>query len=146
MTGAGLGPSAAEVLEEIRSRAGPLRTPSDLDHLVRRVGGDRYVCIGEASHGTHEYYEWRCTLSRRLIEEHGFTWIGVEGDWPDCWRINRWVRGDDESGCDARGLLAGFGRWPTWMWANEEVAGFLTWLRGWNLSRSPGDRVGFYGL
>ena len=110
------------------------------------MGGDRYVCIGEASHGTHEFYEWRCELSRRLIEEHGFTWIGVEGDWPDCWRINRWVRGVEDPWSDARDLLAGFERWPTWMWANEEVARFLTWLRGWNLSRRRRSGCGFYGL
>ena len=98
-----------------------------------RAGGPaRFVCIGEASHGTHEYYRWRAQLSRRLIEEHGFTWIGVEGDWPDCWRINRWVRGHGDQDLDARGLLARFERWPTWMWANEEVAEFLDWLREWN--------------
>ncbi len=140
------GPGRRDAVEEIRSRATPLRSADDLAGLVERVGGDRYVCIGEASHGTHEFYEWRCELSRRLIEEHGFGWIGVEGDWPDCWRINRWVRGVEDPWSDARDLLAGFGRWPTWMWANEEVARFLTWLRGWNLSRPEAERVGFYGL
>ncbi len=71
-----------EMIGQIRSLARPLRTDADLDGLVDRLGGNRYVCIGEASHGTHEYYEWRARLSRRLIEDHGFTWIGVEGDWP----------------------------------------------------------------
>jgi erythromycin esterase-like protein len=140
------GPAPEEVLTEIRSRARPLRTAADLDSLVARVAGDRFVCIGEASHGTHEFYEWRCVLSRRLIEEHGFTWIGVEGDWPDCWRLNRWVRGLDDTETAARRVLGGFERWPTWMWANEEVAEFLTWLREWNLSRPEAERVGFYGL
>lgn len=68
---------------------------------------------------------WRAELSRRLIEERGFTWIGVEGDWPDCWRINRWVRGQDHQALDVNGLLAGFERWPTWMWANSDVVDFL---------------------
>ncbi len=142
----GPGPDYDGMVGEIRGRATVLRGPDDLAGLVARVGKDRYVAIGEASHGTHEFYEWRCELSRRLIEECGFTWIGVEGDWPDCWRINRWVRGLDDRWSDARTLLAGFKRWPTWMWANVEVARFLTWLRGWNLSRPEPERVGFYGL
>lgn len=75
----------ADVVSEIRSLARPLSSADDLDPLVDRVGAARYVCIGEPSHGTHEYYRWRALLSRRLIEENGFTWIGVEGDWPDCW-------------------------------------------------------------
>jgi erythromycin esterase-like protein len=110
------------------------------------VGASRFVGIGEASHGTHEYYRWRAELSRRLIEEHGFRWIGVEGDWPDCWRINRWVRGQEDQDLDAYGILAHFERWPTWMSANEEVAQFLGWLHQWNLARPEQARVGFYGL
>ena len=136
----------SEALTQIRSVARPLSSPSDLDTLVERVGAARFACLGEASHGTHEYYRWRADLSRRLIQEKGFTWIGVEGDWPDCWRINRWVRGHEHPELDARHLLAGFERWPTWMWANHEVADFLDWLRGWNRSRPEQDRVGFYGL
>jgi erythromycin esterase-like protein len=135
-----------EAISEIRALARPLATDADLDALVERVSHDRYVCLGEASHGTHEFYRWRARITRRLIEEHGFTWIGVEGDWPDCWRINRWVRGHDEQHLDADGLLAGFERWPTWMWANQDVAEFLTWLHEWNLARPFDERVGFYGL
>jgi len=137
---------ASGVWADIRSLARPLRSDADLDGLVDRFGGRPLVCIGEASHGTHEYYAWRARLSRRLIEERGFSWIGVEGDWPDCWRINRWVRGLDGTGLDAHGLLDGFERWPTWMWANEDVAEFLDWLRSWNVRRPPEARVGFYGL
>jgi len=117
-----------------------------LDALVANVGSARFVGIGEASHGTHEFCAWRAILSRRLISEHGFTWIGVEGDWPDCARINRWVRGQAEQHLDAHQLLDRFERWPTWMWANEEVAEFLDWLHGVNLGRPEADRVGFYGL
>ncbi|MEX5303656.1 erythromycin esterase family protein [Kocuria sabuli] len=147
MSSAGRGPSPATgVLAEIRSLAGPLTGAQDLDRLVERCAGARFVAVGEASHGTHEYYRWRALLSRRLIEEHGFSWIGVEGDWPDCWRLNRWVRGRDEQHLDARGVLAGFGRWPTWMWANEEVAEFLDWLRAENARRPEPEQVGFYGL
>jgi len=138
--------SAADVVSEIRSLALPLTSLEDLDPLVDRLGPARYVCLGEASHGTSEYYRWRAALSRRLIEEHGFTWIGVEGDWPDCWRINRWVRGQEDQDLDVDGLLAGFERWPTWMWANREVADFLDWLHERNLARPESERVGFYGL
>jgi len=146
MTAASMETSNQEILHEIRSLAHPLDSVADLTALVERCGEDRLVAIGEASHGTHEFYRWRDLLSRRLIEEKGFTWIGVEGDWPDCWRINRWVRGLDDQDLDAVGLLAGFERWPTWMWANVEVAEFLTWLRERNLAADPGERVGFYGL
>jgi erythromycin esterase len=85
--------NGADVVAEIRSLASSLTGTDDLDPPVERVAAALFVCIGEASHGSHEYYRWWALLSRRLIEEHGFTWIGVEGDWPKCWRINRWVRG-----------------------------------------------------
>jgi erythromycin esterase-like protein len=131
---------------QVRSLAEPLTTIADLDRLVDAVGDARFVCLGEASHGTHEFYTWRAALSRRLITERGLTWIGVEGDWPDCWRVNRWVKGDADQELTAAELLAGFERWPTFMWANREVAEFVTWLRAWNLGRPEEDRVGFYGL
>jgi erythromycin esterase len=146
MTAPRRGVLESEVIAEIRSLAHPLSRSGDLDPLVERVGTARFTCLGEASHGTREYYQWRATLSRRLIEEHDFTWIGVESDWPDCWRINRWVRGHDDQDLDATGLLAGFERWPTWMWANREVAAFLDWLHEWNRHRPEPQRVGFYGL
>ncbi|HET7398199.1 MAG TPA: erythromycin esterase family protein [Intrasporangium sp.] len=138
--------SLEPMLDEIARLAGPLAAPADLQALADAVGRDRFVCVGEASHGTSEYYRWRAELSRLLIERHGFTWIGVEGDWPDCWRINQWVRGLDEQDLDAVGVLEEFERWPTWMWANREVADFLDRLRTWNLDRAPEARVGFYGL
>lgn len=139
-------PTTAAVIGDIQSFARPLNAPDDLGPLARRLGSRRLVCLGEASHGTHEYYAWRAQLSRQLIEEHGFTWVGVEGDWPDCWRINRWVRGLAEQDLTAFQVLSHFERWPTWMWANWEVVQFLDWLHGWNLQRSPEVRVGFYGL
>jgi erythromycin esterase len=123
-----------------------LQGAADLDPLVERVGDARVVCIGEASHGTHEFYEWRAMLTRRLVEEHGFDLVAVEGDWPDCYQVNCAVTGAADAPEDPRTVLDGFGRWPTWMWANEEVVGFTRWLREHN-QRLPGDRrVGFYGL
>ncbi|SFN54756.1 erythromycin esterase family protein [Mycetocola miduiensis] len=137
---------ANSYLADIRGLAHSLRGPADLNPILSLSTGRRFVAIGEASHGTHEYYQWRARLSRRLIEEQGFTWIGVEGDWPDCWRIDRWVRGLANQNLDAHGLLAQFDRWPTWMWANAEVADFLDWLHEWNVGRQATGRVGFYGL
>jgi erythromycin esterase-like protein len=140
------GRAAGEPVAEIRSLARSLSGGAGLDGLVEAVGSARFVCLGEASHGTHEYYAWRAELSRRLIVERGFTWIGVEGDWPDCWRINRWVRGLEDQDLEVEEVLARFERWPTWMWANREVADFLSWLHAWNQALPVERRVGFYGL
>ena len=131
---------------QIRSLAGRLTVAGDLDPLIGR-GKRRAPGLHRGSLAQNaRVLPWRAGLSRRLIEEHGFTWIGVEGDWPDCWRINRWVRGHADQDLDARGLLARFERWPTWMWANQDVAEFLTWLRRHNLARPGRERAGFYGL
>ncbi|WP_210481293.1 erythromycin esterase family protein [Naasia sp. SYSU D00948] len=135
-----------QLLDEIRSLARPLTDAGSLDPLIGAVEGATIVAVGEASHGTSEFYSWRCTVSRRLLEEGGFSWIAVEGDWPDCWRLNRWVRGVDQEPGDARTLLQGYSPWPAWMWANEDVALFLDWLRRENSGRPPLRRIGFYGL
>ncbi|MDP5182403.1 erythromycin esterase family protein [Blastococcus sp. BMG 814] len=131
--------------KHVRDLACPLRTADDLDPLLDRIGDARIVLLGEASHGTHEYYAWRAALTRRLITERGFSFVGVEGDWPDCYRVNCSVR-LASSAADPREVLRGYERWPTWMWANEEVADFTRWLREHNAQRPPHDRVGFYGL
>lgn len=146
MTFFGADDTSGGAAREARELAHPLRTPTDLAPAVERASDARFICIGEASHGTHEFYRWRAELSRRLIVEQEVSWIGVEGDWPDCWRINRWVRNEDGQDLDARAMLARFERWPTWMWANEEVADFLDWLRDWNSAQPPERQVGFYGL
>jgi erythromycin esterase-like protein len=103
------------------------------------------VLIGEATHGTHEFYRIRADLTRALIRHRGFTCVAAEADWPDAYRANRWVRllGDDET---AEAALGDFTRFPRWMWRNREVVRFLRWLRGENAGRSVGTRVGFYGL
>jgi erythromycin esterase-like protein len=126
--------------------AGPLRDPSDLDPLLERIGDARIVAVGEASHGTHEYYAWRATLTRRLIEERGFGLVAVEGDWPDCARVDRSVRSRGDAPEDPRAALDAFERWPTWMWANDEVVDFCRWLRRHNADRAEAERVGFFGL
>jgi erythromycin esterase len=134
------------LLKEVKGLARPLRSPADLSPLVERVKDARVVCLGEASHGTREYYTWRTELTRRLVADQGFTFVAVEGDWPDCYAVNRFVKGYNGAGDDPREVLEAFGRWPTWMWANEEVADLAAWLRAFNAGR-PADRaVGFYGL
>ncbi|RJL22829.1 erythromycin esterase family protein [Bailinhaonella thermotolerans] len=123
-----------------------MREPGDLDPLLARVGDARLVLIGEASHGTHEFYSWRAALTSRLISEKGFTIVGVEGDWPDCEAVNASVTGRPGAPEDPKEALNAFARWPTFMWANEEVVGFTRWLRRWNLDRDPAARCGFHGL
>jgi erythromycin esterase len=130
--------------EEIRQSSNPLETAADLDPLMERIGDARYVLLGEASHGTSEYYQWRARLSSRLIREKGFNFVAVEGDWPDCYHVNRFVKGYAGAGNSAREVLHVFKRWPTWMWANWEIAAFVEWLRKHNQNRS--NKAGFYGL
>jgi erythromycin esterase-like protein len=131
---------------DVRALARPLRDPVDLDPLLDRIGDAAIVAVGEASHGTHEYYAWRATLTRRLIEERGFGFVAVEGDWPDCYRVNRSVKLRDGAPADPCDALDAFERWPTWMWANDDVVDFCRWLREFNGGRTTGERVGFYGL
>jgi len=113
--------------------------------LVNAIGDARVVLIGEASHGTHEFYRTRAELTRELIARRGFNVIAVEADWPDAYRVNRWVRGasDDSS---AEQALGDFVRFPRWMWRNTDVVEFTAWLRERNLRTPEAERVGFYGL
>ncbi len=119
---------------------------ADYDALLDLVGDAPLVLLGEASHGTHEFYRERGRITRRLIEERGFAAVAIEGDWPDADRVNRYVQGADEDG-DAEQALGGFQRFPTWMWRNAEVLDFVGWLRAHNERRAASQlAVGFYGL
>ena len=121
-------------------------SPADYDDLVERAASARFVLLGEASHGTHEFYRERAEITRRLIVEGHVTAVAIEGDWPDAYRVNRFVRGLGAD-ADADSALAGFRRFPTWMWRNVIVRDFVTWMRGWNDSLAAGStKVGFYGL
>jgi erythromycin esterase-like protein len=118
----------------------------DYDALLEMIGDARIVCIGEASHGTHEFYRERAKITQRLITEKGFHAVAVEADWPDAYRVNRWVRGhsDDRT---ANAALEGFkARFPTWMWRNADVLDFVGWLRDCNDSRLDEQKAGFYGV
>jgi erythromycin esterase-like protein len=119
--------------------------PSDYDALLDRVGDAHFVLIGEASHGTHEFYAERAAITRRLIEEKGFAAVAVEADWPDAYRVDRYVRGRSDDG-SAEEALRGFERFPTWMWRNAVVLDFVGWLRERNDDTAVRARAGFYGL
>jgi erythromycin esterase-like protein len=136
----------AAVVELVQRHAIPVDPGNAGQRLLEAIGPDiSLVLIGEATHGTHEFYRIRADLTRALIQRRGFTCVAVEADWPDAYRANRWVRllGDDQTAEEA---LADFTRFPRWMWRNREVVRFLRWLRAENGSRSADARVGFYGL
>ncbi|CAN5352917.1 N/A [soil metagenome] len=134
------------ILEHLRKCAYPLRKGKDLDPLINLVEDVHYTLLGEASHGTHEYYTWRTEITKRLIIEKKFSFIAVEGDWPDCYKINRFVKGYENAGQSAEEVLKSFNRWPTWMWANLEIVELMEWLKEYNKNLSPEEKVGFFGL
>lgn len=138
--------SEHEAVNAIKQWAYPLKSKADLQPLFNRIGNARIVMLGEASHGTHEYYTWRSYISKRLIEEKGFNFIAVEGDWPDCYRVNRFVKGYDADNKSAFKVLHAFNRWPTWMWANWEIVALADWLQQHNKGLSSNKKAGFYGL
>src|SRR5438105_2113323 len=130
--------------EFVRELAQPLDGKSnDYDALLDLIGNARIVLLGEASHGTHEFYFERAQITKRLIAERNFTVLAIEADWPDASRVHRYVRGSSND-ANASEALAGFRRFPTWMWRNTVVVEFVEWLRQRN---ERADRsAGFYGL
>jgi erythromycin esterase-like protein len=137
----------ATLSRQLETVAHPLTgAPADYDPLLTLVGNARFVLLGEASHGTHEFYRARAQITQRLIQEKGFTAVAVEADWPDAYRVNRYVRGVSNE-TESVEALANFRRFPTWMWRNADVLDFVDWLRAHNDARASGATpVGFYGL
>src|SRR5688572_25419410 len=136
----------AELLNKIRDSAIAMDSPTDVpDELVEIAGDASFVLIGEASHGTQEFYKCRAEITKRLIAEKGFSAIAVEADFPDAYRVNRFVRGisDDTT---AEESLRDFRRFPLWMWRNADVLEFVEWLRGHNDALGLDRRIGFYGI
>jgi erythromycin esterase-like protein len=134
------------LLSAIDKIARPWRAEaSDLDPLIEWIGDKEFVLLGEASHGTHEFYRIRAEITRRLITESGFTTVAVEADWPDAYRINRFVhgRGSDVTALEA---LGDFKRFPTWMWRNTDVLDFVAWLRHHNDALAEERKASFYGM
>jgi erythromycin esterase-like protein len=136
-----------KLTDAVRESAHPLTgSPQDYDPLMDLIGDARFVLIGEASHGTHEFYWERAEITKRLIQEKGFTAVAVEADWPDAYRVNRYVRGvsDDTTSAEA---LSGFDGFPAWMWRNTVVVSFVDWLRDYNNALPQNaKKAGFYGL
>ena len=137
----------AAALRAISAHVRPLvGAPADFEPLLEMVGDARFVLLGEASHGTHEFYRIRSEITKRLISEWGFAGVAVEADWPDAYRVNRFVRGESHD-ADATEALAGFKRFPRWMWRNADVLDFVGWLRAHNdATPNASERAGFYGI
>ncbi len=136
-----------DLSQRIRSAVHVLTgTPADYNPLLELIGDASFVLLGEASHGTHEFYYTRAEITKRLIREKGFHAVAVEADWPDAQRVNRFVRGRGRDS-SADQALSGFSRFPIWMWRNREVEDFVGWLRTNNENRpSDAPQAGFYGL
>ncbi len=137
----------SSTIDRISKVAEPLAgSPDDFDSLIDLVGDARFVLLGEASHGTHEFYRERALITKRLIYQRGFNAVAVEADWPDAYRINRFVRGEGAD-IDSVDALGGFKRFPQWMWRNADVLDFIGWLREHNDEQVFENRkCGFYGL
>ena len=130
----------------VRKHARPISGPGDsFDELFKTLPNLRFVLLGEATHGTHEFYEARANITARLIAEHGFDALAVEADWPDAYRVNRYVRGRGKDG-SAKDALGDFVRFPLWMWRNTEVVRLVEWLHAHNQDLPEHRRAGFYGL
>jgi erythromycin esterase-like protein/predicted phosphoribosyltransferase/pimeloyl-ACP methyl ester carboxylesterase len=125
------------VSREIERLARPLTSDDDYREFVKRLANSRIVMLGESSHGTQEFYEIRRKISEHLIRDHGFNFIAVEGDWPDCYALNRYI--ETGEGGRSKDVMAKFRRWPQWMWANTAVIPMIEWLRHYK-------KAGFYGL
>src|SRR5688500_749788 len=135
------GPDLARLIrEEAESFSGI--EDANLDPLLERIGDARVVLLGEATHGTSEFYRLRARITQELIRKKGFTIVAVEADWPDAARIDRYVRDRDANDGEWRP----FSRFPTWMWRNRETAEFVTWLRAHDLSVPRERQVRFAGL
>jgi protein-L-isoaspartate(D-aspartate) O-methyltransferase len=132
--------AAAHLLREAAEPVADIES-ADLGSLVERIGNARVVLLGEATHGTSEFYRMRARITRELIEHHGFRTVAIEGDWPDVAQVHRWA-----GGLSPDGEPPPFMRFPTWMWRNEEVSDFVGWLRAWNSERAPEAGAGFRGL
>ena len=136
----------AQTILALRKAARPLtRGAGDAAAVIERIGSARIVLLGEASHGTEDFYALRADITRELIRSHGFRAVCIEGDWPDSRRVDRYVRGT-VSDVDADDALSGFRRFPQWMWRNTVVREFVEWLRQWNRAQGEPKRCGFHGL
>ncbi len=132
-----------EIINSFLFEAYPLDDEA-LDTLARKMSSADFVLLGESTHGTSEYYSLRAEISKRLIEDYGFSFIAVEGDWDSLYRVNQYVK--HKRGGSAEDALRGIERWPLWMWRNYETAGLAEWMRDYNEGKRPEEMAGFYGM
>jgi erythromycin esterase len=137
---------ASAIVEYFSPKAITLTTSADMDPLITEAGKRKLVLLGEASHGTLEFYEWRAEISKRLIVEHGFSFIAVEGDWASLYRLNQYVKELPGAPGSAIEAMRNFNRWPEWMWGNTTVASLIEWMREYNRNQPTDSKVGFYGM
>jgi erythromycin esterase-like protein len=136
-----------QYVENIQKHAVRFSDVADLEPLIKAASHAKYVLLGEASHGTSEFYTTRAEITKKLIEEHGFSFVAVEGDWPACFEVNRYIKGKAPEHTNAAAALQSFNRWPAWMWANKEVTHLVDWLHAFNQNqKSTNKQVGFYGM
>jgi erythromycin esterase-like protein len=135
----------SSLIENIRRAAVSFEETTALARLIKELSGSRIVLLGEATHGTHDFYALRAEITKKLISDHGFTVVAVEADWPDALQLNSWVR--SESAGNEVEAVSTFSRFPWWMWRNQETAELIAWMRGYNSAlRRNAPKVGFYGL
>lgn len=132
--------------QNYKEKAISLDLESNLQALISAAGDKKLVLLGEASHGTHEYYVWRDKISRELIKNNDFSFIAVEGDFASLYHLNLYVKNMEGAQSSAREVLSKLHRWPTWMWANEEVVALSEWLREYNDKLPQHKKIGFYGM
>ncbi len=134
------------LVKAIKRDAIPILERNDFDVLTNEMDHVQYVLLGESSHGTSEFYKIRAEISKKLIADKGFTFVAVEGEWPACFKVNRYIKGYDQEHTNAREVLYSFNRWPTWMWSNKEMIDFIEWLKEYNREKPNDQKVGFYGI
>ncbi|MGM0480649.1 MAG: erythromycin esterase family protein [Pseudomonadota bacterium] len=134
------------VIKTLQQQKTEFSSMEDLQPLLDALKDKKVVMLGEASHGTHEYYHWRAEISKKLLQDYDFDFVAVEGDWPPCYELNRHVKHYDDAIKDLNKVMQEFQRWPAWMWANHEVRDWTQWLASLNHGLPEDERKGFYGL
>ncbi len=135
-----------ELVDYFSGKAVPVDSGADLDEIIALAGSRRLALLGEASHGTTEYYRWRSEITKRLITEKKFSFVAVEGDWASIYRLNKYVKDLPGARNSARRVLLDFDRWPEWMWANSDIEELAEWMRDYNKNLPDNEKVGFYGM
>ena len=133
----------SHLIDVITKEAEPLlENEYKYDALIEKIGNSRFVLLGEATHGTEEFYQARIDISKKLIKEKGFMAIAIEGDWPDVYSVNRYVQGAFDKNA-VEFALSSFTRFPTWMWHNKTISPFLQWLREYNDNLADIKKIDF---